>query len=311
MHRVLLAGAPRGGTTWAAATLARTTGARLVHEPDGTGHPFAFRAKLPLLYHPMLDPGDEAPDYERLWAGAFAGGRPTTSVIDRVVSAAYRHSSPEQRTAALNGGAITPALRFVQRYARPLGPADTEHVVVKSVNATFALDWIVRRFAPDVGVILRHPLDVLASWREFGWGPPQGRMYAAASARAKARWDVELPPLDAPPIERTAGTVALLEFELERAADAHREWVTIRHEDACAQPVEVFEHAATALGLQWNDAAAGYVTESDRPGTGYATNRVSAEQPGRWRERLDASEQDAAIGVLHRFDGTRWLDKIS
>ncbi len=309
-HRVLLVGAPRGGTTWVAATLARTAGARLVHEPDGTGEPFALRAKRGLLHHPMLEPGDEMPDYERLWAGAFAGGGRPTGLVDRIVRRAFRHSTAEQRSVRALGGPPSPALRVVERFGRPLVPVDVAHVVVKSVNATFALDWITIRFAPDVGIILRHPLDVLASWQGMGWSAPSAPMYAAVRARAARRWRVELPPADATELERTAGFVATLEFELEQAAREHGEWVTIRHEDACATPEAVLAGAAERLGLRWSDDAARYLKESDRPGTGYATNRVRADQPGRWRERLDGAEQKTAIAILERFHGTSWLDDV-
>ena len=38
------------------------------------------------------------------------------------------------------------------------------HVVVKSVNSVFSLDWIVKRYTPKVLVLRRNPLNVVSSW---------------------------------------------------------------------------------------------------------------------------------------------------
>ena len=73
--RVLVAGLPRSGTTWVGEVLGRTAGARYLHEPDNhLLRPEAWWAKRRLGPYPELDPGDDAADYERLWALAFAGG---------------------------------------------------------------------------------------------------------------------------------------------------------------------------------------------------------------------------------------------
>ncbi len=316
VHRVLLLGAPRGGTTWVASALSHTTGATLVHEPDGTHDPFAFRAKLSMLHHPMLDVGDAAPEYERLWAGAFAGGRPTGSPADRVARWAYRGTTAEQRHTAVTDGALTPRLTIVRRMAQPLGPVrrgapGSAHVVVKSVHAAFAAEWIAQRFAPDVAIVLRHPLEMLASWRDLGWKAPAAPMFAAIRQRGHDRYGVDLPAADAPPIARTTALIAMLTLELQDVARRHPEWVLLRHDVVCNEPEASLASAAARLGLTWSDAASQFLAQSNQPGTGYATQRVAADQVGRWRERLDEHDQAAAIDVLRRFDTQSWLDEIA
>src|SRR5207247_758089 len=50
----------------------------------------------------------------------------------------------------------------------PAEPGPNEHVVVKSVHAPLALEWVAARFEPAVVVVLRHPLNVIASLLELG-----------------------------------------------------------------------------------------------------------------------------------------------
>src|SRR5262249_25000117 len=74
---ILVAGAPRTGTTWVARALGSSPDATLINEPDNEWpNPFALRAKLPLGQYPVLGPGDEAPKaYDLLWRKAFEGFR--------------------------------------------------------------------------------------------------------------------------------------------------------------------------------------------------------------------------------------------
>ena len=58
---------------------------------------------------------------------------------------------------------------------------------------------------------------------------------------------------------------------------------------------------ATRVGLEWTGAAGESLAATDQPGEGWSTNRITAEQPGRWRTRLSAAEQEIAIGWLSKF----------
>jgi hypothetical protein len=126
-------------------------------------------------------------------------------------------------------------------------------------------------------------------------------------ARARDRWNVELPPPDAPEIERAAASAGALGYALHEARMRHPEWVNISHEDLCIEPAARFADVASRLGLEWNGDAAVQLARRDRPGTGYATNRVTADQPDRWRTRLAADDARVAGAILERFPGAPWL----
>jgi hypothetical protein len=303
--RVLVVGVPRGGTTWVARVLASTPGAVYVHEPDGTHDPYAFVAKRDLLYHPMLDASDAAPAYERLWAGAFAGGAAAGTARDRIARRAFAGVTPAEKQAARNHGAMSPRLRIVNATATPLTAPRTgapRTVIVKSVNATFALDWITQRFDPTVVVVERHPLNVIASWRELGWAPPQGPMYDALRDYGRSHWDVELPDAHSgSDVARVAASCGVLCAALDEAAIARAERISVRHEDLCRDPVDGFAALAATAGLEWTDASAAFVRATDEPGEGYATRRIAETQPDAWRRRLDEATLGEVRAVLDRF----------
>lgn len=301
MHRVLVLGVPRGGTTWVGQTFGRTAGAAYVHEPDGTGDAFAFRAKLHLLHHPILEPDDAAPEFERLWAGAFAGGAFARSWRGRVAQRLYLGVKVPQKVAAREHGRFTPRLKVATVAAVPRAAVDAERVVVKSVNASLCAEWITRRFDPRVVVVSRDLRNVLASWLSFGWNPPRGPMYDALRGLARSRWGAELPRRDAPDLERATATVGTLTASLLEALRRNPDWVHVSHEDLCADSVPRLRAAAEAVGLRWTPEAERFVVESDRPGKRYQTNRVAGDLPERWRERLTTEQVATITSVLDRF----------
>ncbi|GMU77788.1 MAG: hypothetical protein AMXMBFR46_05860 [Acidimicrobiia bacterium] len=111
-----------------------------------------------------------------------------------------------------------------------------------------------------------------------------------------------MPP---PPDDGTLGAQAWyvgLQMSWCREVAARRSGVReVAHEVLCRDPVAGFEALARDAGLAWHPDAVAALHLHDRAGEGYTTDRVTAEQPGKWRTRLDAAEQREAIGWLRRF----------
>ncbi len=315
VHSVLLVGLPRGGTTWVGQVLGHTRDARYVHEPDGTTEPYAFRAKQAHFAQPMIDaeaPRAAAPELAALFDGALAGGAPASTWLDRISRQAWDRVTVDEKANARRTGKLSPRLRVALAAAQPrVAVADAQHVVVKTVLAAYCSEWIARHTRPSVvGVITRHPLNVVASWREFGWNPPFGPQYRAMRVRASEEWGVELPAPEAPELERAAAVAGAFMYSLHEAQRRNEAWITISHEDLCVDPVTRFRRVAAQLGLEWSDDAEAHLTRSNRPGSGYATQRVTAEQPDRWRTRLDAADIAVAVDVLRRFPDAPWLGAL-
>lgn len=301
MKHVLVVGAPRSGTTWIGKVLAATSGSTYVHEPDGTAEPFAFAAKLTLPMTPVLHGEEDLRDYERLWSGAFAGGRRAGTLRDQLARRLYATITAEEKRRARHDGDLSWRVRLSRAAAVPL-VADPAHrtAVVKSVHVPLALEWLSQRFDPAVLVVLRHPYNVLASRLEMSFSPGSLDLRAAAKYAAQA-WGVEPVRLDDPALLQMAFHLGTVLLAMSDALDRHPTWHSVRHEDLCVEPAAGFRDVATRLGLEWTDEAESLLQASNRRGSGYDTNRVAKEQPDRWRERLRPDQVTMIDEALARF----------
>ena len=171
------------------------------------------------------------------------------------------------------------------------------HVVVKTVRAEFTAEWIAARFAPTVLLVERNPLNVLSSWIDLGYARDD-REFGAYAARAE-RWGIT-PPVEPVEVERQTFTYAVMATALREAATRHG-WLRTTHEHLCVDSIVRFRELATRLGLEWGDEAARFVEASDREGSGYRTERRTADQPERWRHRLTDEQVERILATLERF----------
>jgi hypothetical protein len=305
MARILLAGVPRSGTSWTGEVLGTTPGTRYVDEPDGFREAFPFAVMMAHGEFPQLEPGAPAPDYRRLWAGAFAGGRRSPAPGARLAEWAYHRAGTPARREARRGGRVSPWLRIAERYAAPpVVDADARNVVAKSVQCALAVEWIAHEFAPTVVVLFRHPFNTLASWRDMGFeaSPARNpREHAALVRVAAERWQVAPPPADAPELAHHAFEFGILTSALVDAVHRNPDWIVTSHEDLCVDAPTRLRSLVEQVGLEWSDATERFVRESDREGAGFATTRVASAQAERWRDRLSDGDVDAIRRVLHAF----------
>ena len=285
--RGLVAGLPRSGTSWFLKVVGAHPAIRTVFEPDhrnqdmlgwlGTGVVGAL---------PSLVPGAPAPDYRQMWAVAFAGGWPeagrrAASVL-RLRKVAMSKAPARVRAAALRRAAGIAAREV----------PDTT-VLVKSVAVQLSLEWVTAEFAPTVLVVWRHPLNVVASWQELGWATTE-----LVASRPAVRDRFVGSPLWPPTpggLEGTAWSVCAQTTLLLEAAGRIPGALVFNHEDTTSAPEEGARRALAALGLDWHPVVGDTIDAMDRPGTGWVTNRRTAEEAARWRSRL--SEDDAALGA--------------
>jgi hypothetical protein len=305
MARILLAGVPRSGTSWTGQALGLTPGVRYVDEPDGFRDAFAFTVMMRVGENACLAPGAVAPEYRRLWAGAFAGGRPAPGLRERFAAWTYHRAGTPARRRARAGDGMSPWLRAaVATAAPPVADPDASHVLVKSVQCALAVEWIAQGFTPRVVVLFRHPLNTIASWRDMGFvasAARNPREHAVLVRVAAERWGIDPPPPDAPELAHHAFEFGILTNALADAAARHPDWVVAHHEELCVDSPARLRDLAERLGLTWNDDADRFVRDSDRDGAGFATTRVASEQPDRWRARLSDEDVDAIRTVLHAF----------
>lgn len=319
MSRFLICGTPRSGTTWVGRILGATRDSAYLHEPDSDQiRPFALKAKLPLGRFPQLLPEDHAPLYETLWERAFASesdpaappGKWWRSLRSSGAHHLYAKLSPATVTSSLASPAErTLRLRLACALAVPPETSPTPaNLVVKSVHAHFALDWLAARWNLRVVIVQRHPLNVLASWVETfkTVSLPAPPAHPLVQERYARRWGLRLPTTGCSSLEHAAWRVGLLNLALQDVASRHPDWDLVTHEDLCDEPRSAFVTLAGRLGLVWNDAAEELLEQSNKPGTRYRTQRVAAGQRERWRSRLSSAQVDEIRRVLEAFPLSGW-----
>jgi len=301
--RVLVSGPPRSGTTWIAQGLAEAMGAAYLHEPDNPDvDPLGW---LTVRRHGLcaaLEPGDRDDAMETLWDLAFSGGW-TKPRIDAVRAG----------LAMLGVAAAAPLVRGAARATLAMRRHERGAVVVKSVNLAFALDWIDARYAPAMVLVRRHPLDIVASWLERGWGFG-AHLYADEESRWLARHvskSTAVPevPRDPGPAQ-VAWWIGVLLRVQELAAAAHPAWITISHDQACVDAEGAFGAALEQLGVKPGPSLRRYIDSTDSYGTAYEVKRNRREQPGSWRKKLTEPQVTEAVAILRDFRGAGFADRL-
>ena len=148
--------------------------------------------------------------------------------------------------------------------------------MVKSVNAPLALEWLIRRARPRVLLVRRHPLDVVASRVDLGFlDLAFGFVDERGVVPRVQRW--QSPPRPTVP-DAFRHLVWLAAFEMsahEEIADAHPEFHVVSHETLCSDPTAQFRRLAAGLGLEWTDECDRQIRDSNVPGSGFDTKRVT------------------------------------
>ncbi len=321
-RRVLVVGVPRSGTTWIARMLAAAPDVDYFHEPDSEMfRPHALWAKQRFGLYPILDAGEVAPRYGRLWDVAFDGRIPfhrlevatrRLSALDADLSGPeIRHRSARPRALAVDGfrrGAPIPlATKLRLRVAAALsahalprlghGPARTR--VVKTVFGVLAAPWLEARYQPRICLVHRHPFGVVASRLGLGWTPDLALLSDPSFVRRR------LGPLAPDTIERarrTADPIAAFGYHVAamtrwlRAGAGLRDAVAVQHEALCDDSVVGFRALYGALGLRWHDAVERQLRAHDKAGADYQIARRAGAERDKWRRLLSADQ----VQVLER-----------
>ncbi len=310
---VLVVGVPRSGTTWVAETLATAAGGSYLEEPDNHFRfAYAFRAKHRLGTREYPRPASRSTppgidDYDALWRSAFsqepAAGR--WHRRRRIANAVVARADSRRVSAALARPNIRdPDLVLANSIAVPERPAGSGPLVVKSVYAALAAEWIASRHEVRVVAVLRNPLNVVSSWVALDWLPPSGpdplsTLEPAFADDLARRFDTAAPAGSA--LARAAWLLGVLTCALDEATRRNPTWARVVHEELCLAPGEEYPRIAEQVGLRWSAAGDRSLAEGNRPGRGYETARVAADEGEAWRDRLDDSQVREIQAVLERL----------
>jgi hypothetical protein len=184
---------------------------------------------------------------------------------------------------------VTAALRAT---ARPEPPPAGDLQVIKSVHSPAAAGLVSALGDATVVVIRRNPLNGVASWLDLDWWAQPVGGSATEQERLGALLGSAPPDDDAPIEQHHAWSFSALTRVLDLEAERHPDWVVVQHEDLCRDPVErfreLFERIEVPLGRSTEEALRSHEGQA----SGYVTQRVAADQPDRWRERLSDEQAE-------------------
>jgi hypothetical protein len=159
---IVIAGTPRGGTTWVAEALAKASGHLLLHEPDHS-HDFAI----------TLATAPEMPLWVPLHPFRSGLGDPFHAASEFYVTTKYVLQEHFRRVIS---GEV-PLSKYLpnkglKRVTTKLLPNmfSFQRLIVKFVRANLFLHWILKDFKLKGTLIIRHPCAVVASQMHHKWG---------------------------------------------------------------------------------------------------------------------------------------------
>lgn len=304
---ILVVGVPRSGTTWVSRVLTVGYNAQFINEPDSEHQdPFALKAKLDLGRFPVLARNEQAPfAYAELWDRAFGGFRPCKNLRTTIARRMVERGRKSGELARLQCWREPPSLRL--RIAATLARAPSERrsnerLVIKTVHAPLAVEWVEARRSTRIVVVTRRPLNVIASWLDLGYRNCRLDRNAAVLERFGSLWNLRPPEEAASELTRVTWEIGLLMSAIQVGVTRHPEWIETTHEELCLDLSGGFRRLFRMLGLRWSSRVDDYLRLSDRPGDDpSSTYRVARDQPQRWRRTFGEQQVDEVTRVLSEF----------
>jgi Sulfotransferase family len=323
-NQILIIGTPRSGTTWVFDVLASAAGVTAVLEPDNEKVSFlgrAFKGHLPR--YPTLQPGQEDAAYLSLWLQAMNSPLASwlgtnrllrslegfvfkgESLVEKKEQAALAKFKAEPRQIEM-----IPALENGVSVARS---TSRSHRIAKSVHAVFAAEWLAEKLRCNhIMLVQRMPHGILSSMKKLAMADAVriGSLAPHVSADELATLEQAS---SSPENYLAAAALQLAKMYAWMAALArrHTDWVLVKHEELCQNPVEQYRALFDRVDLPWSDKIEAGIRERDRPGEGFATVRKASDQIGKWKKSLSAAEIAMIDQTFARHGLEQWTSEAT
>jgi hypothetical protein len=187
---------------------------------------------------------------------------------------------------------------------RPLhGQVAGSPLVVKSVHAILSLPWIEKHFDPRIVIILRNPLNVIASYLRMEIRDSTRNVFSQGPLlRDYLSEHRDVLQSEGNPVQQMAAQIGGFYKVIEEQFLAHPRWTIIRHEDLCRDPIDAYHRLYQRLDLEWTQEVRDLIRASNRPGQGFATQRIAQEEVDKWRFELAPVQIGDIKAIIRAFD---------
>jgi hypothetical protein len=234
---ILVTGSHRSGTAWTGRMLALSPGVGYVHEPFNVARwPGWTRRPLPHWYQYICEDNEAA----------------YIDLIDDILQFRYPLMNllavRDLRHLVQVAGEWPRASFNRRRRARPL---------MKDPIALMSAEWLARRFGMQIVVMIRHPAAFAGSIKRLDWrfdfrnwaDQPLFLQHLAGPYEREIRSFIEL---ERDVIDQAVLMWNVIQHVIKGYRDRHPDWLYVRHEDLCEQPVDGFRGLYERLDLPWN-----------------------------------------------------------
>lgn len=300
MNPILLLSSPRAGSTWTANILAAAPHIKYYSEPFNPNTTFGLSlVKKPRWYEYICSENeltyraliDDMMELRRPSFGDVVRAEGQRKVLGRMWLSKYKNRSAYHR------------------------------VLMKDPFACYSAEWLAERYQMQVIVLLRHPAAYVASRKAAGWSfdfrnyleqPQLVRDILSPNLQQIESFVAEKEP---PSLETGALQWNLIYGALLSFAQRNPDWLVVRHEDLCTNPIDRFGTLFEACRLGFDDNVVARIrattaTEnplSNRDGQ-HRIHRDSRVLVKKWKKQLSQREVETVREATESTAGQYYKD---
>jgi hypothetical protein len=268
---IFIVGHGRSGTTWVGDTFKQAPGAICYHEPC---NPKVVKEGDHSHWFRYARPDKGDPYFEACLDNAFKG-------------------------------LLTNRRYLLKQFYRRFFPG--YRVVVKGVAPLMSLEWVYKRFKPEILFIIRHPCAVALS--EINKNTPVERVIDEILKQPDLIEDhlkAYVPVLEKAktPYEIYGAVWAARNRVIADLIPKYPEWKIAYYEDLCIDPGRSFRDLFDHFNLDWTDKVQKYInrsTNKEKPGA-FSTYRVTKNQINKWKKKLTPDEINQVRNFVEPFN---------
>ncbi len=300
---ILVTGAHRSGTTFVGKMLSIRSDIGYVHEPFNGEHGLEGFDRYFLYLREGL-PCE--PAYAASIANLLAG------------QAVYKLAPP--RTGAPLRTILRPTLRSKENLQYMLSTKDprVRRLLIKDPIACLSSEYLHRKFAMDVVIIVRHPAAFVSSLRRMDW-----RITFSEFLSQPALMDDHMAAIlsghdldSLSEVEKAALMWTCLYSAMTTFARRNPRMITVRHEDLSYDPIAEFQRVYEGLGIDFSSACRRKIeafTKATNPvapveGDVHTLRRDSRANVHRWKEILEEAEIERIRSLTGDVSGAYYQD---